>query len=139
MIVLWPWHMFWPLKWNICFPTQDLLWFAFAVLDMISYLFAHFKPFDFKEPLQKNWFTFWYCQIPIKRLWLWRFGRPRSSQYLKSNMTFIVRRKTLNILVSISAQIEWSTEWGRGRERIREISRKHFDDSSDTLIPILKH
>ena len=109
--------------WNEIYAAPYRIWtitsFALAVLDMIP-IFTHFNYLFY--------FTFWYFLISIKCVWLCRFGRPVCSQYLKSNMTFIVRRKTLNILVSISAQIEWSTEWERDG-----VSEKYRGNTSTTV------
>ena len=70
-------------------------------------------------------------QISIKCLWLCRFGRSQSPLIWNLIWLLLFPRKTLNILVSICAQIEWSTEWGREgtyQRNIEETLRRQFGD-----------
>ena len=79
--------------------------FAPAVLDMIP-IFTHFKNLFYILVFPVLVFPVlvfpdFYQMSMIVQVW-----QVTAPPYLKSNMTFIVRWKTLNILVSICAQIE---------------------------------
>ena len=53
--------------------------------------------------------------------------------------SLLFKRRELNILVAIYAQIEWSTKWGERGKPIRKMSREHLEADTFNALKYTNH